>query len=85
MNEQGFGYQDVTQKPNANWRMASAPPGRQMLIDGSLVLTYTTVDPESAYLTASDGAAWLYENPDTGDRYAVTFTRVGGFKRVQLT
>lgn len=87
MNEQhGIGYKDVSGLGNdVAWHLNASPTGRRLAIDGTFVLTYTNTNPEDAYLTASDGAAWLYEDLATGDRFFVTFARGSGFKSVQVS
>lgn len=76
-----FGFRDVGSAPPSQ-AMLQSPTGRQLSIDGSFVYTYTTVDPETAYQTAPDGSAWLYESG--GHRYIVTFARATGFLKVEV-
>lgn len=87
MNEQhGIGYRDVSRlSSDVSGHMNASPTGRRLALDGSLVLTYTNSNPETAYLTASEGAAWLYEDLGSGDTFVVTFTRAGGFRSVQTS
>lgn len=88
MNAQhGIGYRSVEGGGGEDvaGRLHASPTGRRLAIDGTFVFTYTNTDPETAYLTASDGAAWLYEDLATGNRFFVTFTRDSGFKSVQVT
>ncbi len=82
-NFQGVGFRSVGDSPDdLRGRMASSPTGRQLVSDGSFVLSGFTQDPAGVLLSPPDNTAVLWDNG--GALTLAAFTRAAGWQYTVL-
>lgn len=78
-NYQGVGYRSVPDvSDDLRGRMAMSPPGRQLALDGSFVLSGFTQDPANVLLSPPDNTLVLWDN--AGTLTLASFTRSTGWQ-----
>jgi len=82
-----IGFRDITQQPpmdDLRHRMSASPTGRQLAVDGNLVVEIVDFDPNDASADITqirpDGSEVLYIRSGTQERWS--FTRETGWQQV---
>ncbi len=78
-----IGYRDMNEDRPPDtlpWRLQSSPEGRQLSVDGSLVLAVSPDDPNTSTDIPPDGRVVIYDRAGTLELWA--FTRDTGWQQI---
>lgn len=78
MNEQ-IGYKIVGAGADVRWRAMQSPTGRQLMLDGNLLLPIVTFDPNTSVEIPPDGTTVIYTR--AGAKEIWTFDRANGWQQ----